>query len=370
MLIPISYTIIMLFCLDPLQIQASVSSKPKITTSFIKDPIDISASYELNLKNTGPVKMQPEFFENEAKKPVEVGKKKDIKKETTISVLPTQENTITFQKPSIITLAQELPKKISGSTSSLINKIMFKFLKHSLRLPLATKFSLQQTVSENLAEIVKDAIFNLSNLSESIPGSKQISLNQFKAEMEFIAEQIEKLSKTTVYTNLILQQMLQLIFCINQFLFDSNNIALTYHEVETINKVSKTANNCLNICLHKNLIFSNYNLPKNIETFFAKPISTIEQLSDTELSNLTIQEIYTPNGTMDQLITTWNTFNSNQAQTIINKQYAAFITLLLLFENSVIAAATILNQTSALYKVINPITIDFTFPSIDQNYGR
>ena len=93
-------------------------------------------------------------------------------------------------------------------------------------------------------------------------------------------------------------------------------------------------------------------------SFFQPIIDTTHKLTNFADSYGTMHKIYDAHGNMDTIIQGWKKFQSNRLyKTTVNREYAAFTTFLLLFENSIIAAAIILDETSSLYKVINPVSV-------------
>ena len=125
-----------------------------------------------------------------------------------------------------------------------------------------------------------------------------------------------------------------------------------------LSAVSTFANISYDIFKNKNMILATKNGPKAILPFFKTVIENTNNLPKIKFSHELMHAIYDTDGYTDQIIQTWQNFQKNDLYKVqINRQYGAFLTFLLLFENSVVAAAIILDETSQLYKVTNPVPV-------------
>ena len=259
----------------------------------------------------------------------------------------------TFTPKTSDTLLKIIIRKTISKFISQAQQNLFIVLKKNLQINSTNKF-IQVTFANIIAEYLKNTLFNLSNipLSMSIPHNN--SYNNFKSQLQYIANQIEKSNKTSSSPD----QMLTLIQCINQFLKESNIILFSQTMFTRLNELEATASNCCDIIRNKNLIFTSIDIPKNIMIFFKSVIDNTNKLSNIPYTQSIMHAIYDTNGYIDNIMNNWKAFKSSDLNTTaINNQYAAFLTLLLLFENSIVAAAVILDETSALYKVTNPIPV-------------
>lgn len=259
----------------------------------------------------------------------------------------------TFTPKTSDTILKIMIRKTISKFINQAQQTLFMILKKSLQIN-STNTLIQVTLANIIAEHLKSALFNLSNIPLSTTIVRNNSYNNFRSQVQYIANQIEKSNKTSSSPD----QMLLLIQSINQFLKESNIILFSQAMSTKLNEVEVTANNCCDIIRNKNLIFTSIDVPKNIMIFFKPVIDNTNKLSNILYTQSIMHAIYDTNGYMDNIMHKWKAFKSSDLNTTAaNNQYAAFLTLLLLFENSIVAAAVILDETSALYKVTNPIPI-------------
>ena len=236
--------------------------------------------------------------------------------------------------------------------TTFINKSLFTLCKQKLLISSSEPF-FDGTFIEVLTVTMLDAIFNFDSQLKTIPNH---NFDNFKMQIQYLAEQIKKYNNISVYKNL--DEMLLLIQCINQFLKENNVIHLSQAMSMKLNDVLKTATTCCNIIKNQNIILASKNASEKVISFFEPIIDTTHKLTNFSDSYGTMHKIYDAHSNMDNIMQGWKKFQSNRLyKNRINREYAAFTTFLLLFENSIIAAAIILDETSSLYKVINPVSV-------------
>ena len=175
-------------------------------------------------------------------------------------------------------------------------------------------------------------------------------------QLQYLAQQIYDYNDITTYTEP--DEMLLLIKFINQFLKENQVINFSPIMLTKLNAISDFAAFNCNQFKNKDMIFSSLNAPKEVLSFFKQPIMNTNNLSKIKFSRQLMHAIYDSNGYMDQIIQKWQDFKASELSSdAVNRQYASFLAFLLLFENSLIAAAIILDETSALYKVTNPVPV-------------
>ncbi|MBV8660916.1 MAG: hypothetical protein JO129_02115 [Candidatus Dependentiae bacterium] len=249
--------------------------------------------------------------------------------------------------------AFQIPEQVANTFIKFFDKMIITFVKH--HLPQQHN-AFKVTVAEVVAASIKKMMFNVFNLSESLGPNTDNSINNFKMQLQYLAQQIEIYNNTNIYTNP--DQMLLLIQSINQFLKENNVMHVSQQMYKKLDAIANLATITTNIFRNQNIIFSSIDAPAKVFACFQPIINTTNNLSKAQYSYDLMQTIYGTNGYIDQIMETWNKFQSNELyKTPINRQYGAFLTFLLLFENSIVAAAIILDQTSSLYKVVNPIPV-------------
>jgi hypothetical protein len=283
---------------------------------------------------------------------------------------PTENNTNFMQKPSgnfNQTFIDNNPNKTTGiihqeenQTSKFltrllrgfINKSLFAFFNQQLLLSASTDFS-ELSFGEALIEGIIEIIITMQTELQTIENH---DFDNFKMQIQYLAEQIKKYNSTSVYHNV--DQMLLFIKYMNQFLKENNVIYFSQAMAFKLDDVLTTSSTCCDIIRNQNIILSKKSTPDKVISFFQPTIDTTNQLSDFSDYYKTMHDIYDANGNIDHIIQGWKKFQSSRLyKTPLNRQYGAFITFLLLFENSIIATAIILNKTSSLYKVTNPVSV-------------
>lgn len=242
--------------------------------------------------------------------------------------------------------------------SDYFHKKLFTFIKTSMRLFVKSGL-VQFSLADMVTEAIQQLLFRFSELPESFKIKHHDPINIFRTQIQYLAKNIGTYNTTTNYTNP--EQMLFLIEFINRFLKENNVISFSSEMLVRLNGALKFAKYSCDIFKRQNIIFSSSNAPQAVLSFFKPVIDNANKLSNIKLSAQLMRDIYNKNGYMDQIMEIWIKFQAHDLyKTPANRQYAAFLTFLLLFENSMVAAAIILDETSSTYKVTNstPVTIN------------
>jgi hypothetical protein len=236
-----------------------------------------------------------------------------------------------------------------------IYKTFVKLIKVSLTLTIRVQL-VQLSFADIIATSIQQLVFQLSNLSDNPATKDDNSIKKLKMQIQYLAQQIRNYNNKTIYTQP--EQMLLLIKFINRFLEENNCINFSQEMSLKIVEVEQIATECCNFFKNQNMIFSSKNAPTKTLSYFQQAIQNTNNLSIKQPSHALMHAIYDTHGYMDTIMETWQKFQNNElAKDMVNKEYAAFLTFLLIFENSIVAAAIILDETSQLYKVTNPIPV-------------
>lgn len=267
-------------------------------------------------------------------------------------------NPLTAQPNSInMRTAFEIPGEIFETFDKFINKMIINVLKNSKQISPHTKIS-QVSFSEIIAKSLQKYLFSFLRLPYKINTATNMgnALNNFRIEIQFLAEQIKNYNGKKYYTNP--EQMLVLIKIINSFLKEADAQNIPREISIKFDKIYTQAAICCSLFQGKNIIFATQDTPTQILSFFQASIKNTNNLTGIQFNNNIMQTIYGKNGYTDQILQTWSTYQkSDLYRNKINREYGAFITFLLIFQNSIVAAANVLDTTSALYKVTNPLSL-------------
>ena len=144
----------------------------------------------------------------------------------------------------------------------------------------------------------------------------------------------------------------------HQFLKENNIIYFSPAMFSQLDTIMSTAINCGNIFKNQDLIFTKTDTPAQIANFFELAISNTNNLQKIQFTADLMHAIYDTHGYADQIIQTWTNFQKTPLNSSpVDREFAAFLTFLLLFENTMVATAIIIDQTSALYQVTNPVPV-------------
>ena len=245
--------------------------------------------------------------------------------------------------------------KVNEKFTDHMNTRLFKFIKKSMTLSMKNPIA-QITWAEMIGESIEHLFHQLMGIHKPGKSIKNNSINNFKMQIQYLAQQIYSYNDVSTYTKP--EEMLLLIKFINQFLKENNAILFSPVMLAKLDAISEFATFNCDQFKNKNMIFSSTNAPKEILSHFKQPIINTNNLSKIKFSRALMHEIYDTDGYMDQIMQTWKTFKANElSANTVNRQYASFLAFLLLFENSLVAAAIILDETSKLYKVTNPVPV-------------
>ena len=244
------------------------------------------------------------------------------------------------------------PSDLARLFSGFMNKSLFLFFSQQHLMSADINFS-DITIDQAFLEGIITVIFAMEEKLQTIKNS---DFDNFKMQIQYLAEQIKKYNTTSVYNNV--DQMLLFIKFMNQFLKENNILYFSQAMSLKVDDVVATSSTCCDIIRNQNIILSSKSTPDKVLSFFQPMIETTNQLANSSDSYKTMHRIYDANGNMDCIIQRWKKFQSTRLyKTPLNRQYGAFITFLLLFENSIIATAIILDKTSTLYKVTNKVPV-------------
>ena len=288
-----------------------------------------------------------------------------LKEKTSIPLKPIikGDNLHTPQDESIfMEMSQYIPEDATSKIENQMKRTLFIIIKKFLR-QAAIGYVTEISFADIVTDYLKDIIFDLSNLPHSIKMYEDTSFINLKMQIQYVARQIKNYNNKTVYTSP--DDMLNLIAYINQFLKENRAIFFSSAMFTKLNEVFTTAQNCCDIIRNKNIILTSINTPQPVVLLFQPVIENTNKLSNILYSHSVMHAIYDTNGYMDDIIKTWVDFKSgdlnkmtiNDHQKAMNYQYAAFLTFLLLFQNSMVAAAIIIDETSLLFKASNPVPV-------------
>ncbi|MBP6869898.1 hypothetical protein KBC04_03385 [Candidatus Babeliales bacterium] len=251
----------------------------------------------------------------------------------------------------------EYPAEMLTKFDTFISKMTLSVLKKSINVNINSKL-FHTSFADIIAESLKRYMFQLFQLPENLNTETDAgnSLNNFKMEIQFLAYQIGSYNGKQFYTQP--EQMLALIKIINRFLQEADAHNISQEISKKLDLIYQQAKKACNLFQNQNIIFSTKDTPEQILQFFLQPIKNTNNLTKIQFSYGLIHKIYDAHGYMDQILQAWQEFqHSNLYKNKINREYGAFIAFLLIFQNSIVAAANILDETSALYQVTNPIPI-------------
>jgi len=227
-----------------------------------------------------------------------------------------------------------------------------------LRMRLSSQIILSQvSATDIIVEELGNLLLKLQGLSKN-PGARRTpSLDGFKSQIQYLAEQIKLYNNQTIYKNP--DQIVVLIKFMNRFIKENNIILISQTMSEKLQTINKTAQATCSMFQNANIILSIFNAPAPVILEFEDVIEKTHNLQNMQFTKDLVQTIYNKNGIIDQIFNAWKNFQTSATyqDNPINRQYGAFVTFLLLFENTMVATATILAITSELYEVTNPIPV-------------
>lgn len=258
-------------------------------------------------------------------------------------------------------LGKRSQSKVRSTFSNFASQVCLKYLKSVFHVSGATKI-VNVSFAQIIGNILKNLIFQLSNLTKNKKTQRNNSLHAFKMQIQTLEQQISQYNQKTIYQSP--DQMLLLIKQCDRFLQENNDTPFTQPMITQMTKSIQTATSCLYIFNNQNIILSSFDSPADILFFFKDVITNTNNLPKIQFSHNLIQEIYKEDGYMNEIITTWHSFEKNIMYTnIYYRQYAAFLTFLLIFENSIMAASIILDEDSNKYHVAEKVPVAINIAS-------
>ena len=265
------------------------------------------------------------------------------------------------EKKSVITEKDIAPiVHESVSEKAIENKIdatIEDLFKKSMLFPDVTRRSLEEIIASSL----HDLLFHILGLSEQ--AQAQQPTESFKSELQYLSQQIQKFSNATAYTDI--DQMIEFIIAMNDFLKQSHIVPLSDVQVENIDTAYTTAFTAANIFKNQNLIFDFNLVPDEVIQIFKQPIDDGQNLIKIKDALATIHTIYNKEGSINLIMHSWQNFLESKYVSIQNNQYyAAFMTFLLIFQDSMLATISILNETSNEFQVTDQLpTQSISYPA-------
>jgi hypothetical protein len=253
---------------------------------------------------------------------------------------------------------EHIQDKTTDEFVGKLNNTFKKFITKTVLVTVRTRIRLISylSLSDMFVVSIKHFLFAFSNIPEHFKSPKNNAFNNFRKQIQYLAQQISNYNSITIYKDP--QAMLQLMLLIQQFLQENNEFPFSSPMLINLDQAISTAITCCNIFKNQNMIFSSSNTPAQIIRYFQPVIDNTNNLDNNKFTNNLMHAIYNDGGYTYQIIETWQKFTTSDLnQTPTNRHYAAFLTFLLLFENMIVATAVIIDQTSALYKVTNPVPV-------------
>ncbi len=249
-------------------------------------------------------------------------------------------------------VTESTSSELGNHFSAFVKKSIFLLLKRKLVLT-ADEIYFDSMFIEALTEVMIQTMLNFNLELQNIPNK---DFDNFRMQIQYLSGQINKYNNISIYKNI--NQMVALIEYINQFLKENNTLFFSQLMIKKLDESLKTAKSCSYLIRNQNIILASTSAPEQVLSFFQSNIDTTNTLADFSDHYRDMHAIYDTHGNMDQIMRKWKSFKlSNLNNTTINRQYAAFITFLLLFENSIIATAIILDKTSSLYQTSKPVPV-------------
>ena len=210
------------------------------------------------------------------------------------------------------------------------------------------------SITDILVQAVHTILFHLLNLPTE--SQKQAPVESLKKEIQFLSEQIQKYNNESAYSDI--DQMLEFIAYMNNFLKESHFTSLSTINIENLDAAYTTASTANNIFKNENIIFDAKLVPNEVVQIFVQTINDGEKLTTIKDATSMIHEVYDKDGSIDLIIKNWQSFMATQYTNEKNNQYyAAFMTFLLIFQDSILATTSILNETSKEFKVTDQLNM-------------
>ena len=278
-----------------------------------------------------------------------------------------QKNEINFnEKPKSSTKTTTDTAKLDSSASEGITDITSKIYAATIEYTTSPEQT-NSTDPENSSNLTDGLIDTLSHvltsslervLSEISRSHKKIqsksAIESLRKEIQYLSEQIQKYNSINIYNDVDL--MIEFIESMNTYIKICQLVALTSTNIKNINTAYSTAVTTSNIFKKQNIILNQQLVPNEVIQMFTQPIDDSQNLIEIKDATSMIHTIYDKNGSMDIIFNSWQSFMASTYSSIKNDlYYGAFITFLLIFQDTVSATTSILNETSDEFQVTNPL---------------
>lgn len=212
--------------------------------------------------------------------------------------------------------------------------------------------------TKNLEDFLDEHIEEISHalLNIHAPSKKsESSINIYK-EIQYLANQIRIYSNQTVYTDI--NAMIDFIYRMNLFIEQSHLVLLSNNIVKNLNKAYSVTIIASNIFKPTNIVFDLNQISHAIQDQFITPITTSQNFPNITNSRDMMTAIYETNGSMEQIIKSWqDAIQINIHDKMAHQDQISLITFALIFQSTMAAVTSILNETSKKYKITEPLPI-------------
>lgn len=221
----------------------------------------------------------------------------------------------------------------------------------------------QNSLNDVIKQKVKVMIFKILKLPKSIRfnANNDNSLLKLEAQLTDLINLIEKYNQTSIYNNL--DQMLMFLKYTQNFILTSNILYLPQDIHSLFDKINQVATTCYTICQSQPMVFTNNSTPATLQNYFKIAIDNTYKLNNVTYNQTLINNMYDKKGYMQTILQTWQNFKQDELyQTEKLQQYGAFLTFLLIFENSLVVLATMIDTINQFYQLGNltPVEINIT----------
>jgi len=330
--------------------------QPQYTPS--KPPVAIQAEYSQkssSLNNTKKVSSQDTkktktTTQNPTSKPV-------VKNEINFNQKPNSSTKSTAHNTTLDSSASERLDTTSKIYAATINQTEFT----------APEEQTNQIDHQELSSLTEGSIDTLSQLLTSsldrvlskVPRSRknvksQPAIESLKNEIQYLSEQVQKYNTISFYTDINL--MVTFIKNMNDFIKQSKFVTLSTTNVKNLDIAYSAAVSTSNIFKKQNIILNQNSIPNEVLQNFTLPINDSQNLIEIKDMTSMIHAIYDTNGSMNLIFDSWQKFMASPYSSVTyDLYYGAFITFLLIFQDTVTATTSILNETSGEFQVTNPL---------------
>lgn len=272
----------------------------------------------------------------------------------------TDNNSIDLQKESVNTDSLNLQTYGAAESQTLDigkNKLKKKY-KNILQDEFTTSVVDSPVDRHDFSEFLNEQIDHFGHyfLDIKTPSTPQTPSSNLQFEIKALADQVQKYNNITLYSQIDL--MVQFIGRMNIFLMQSHLVSLSNTMIENMNKAYATAIATSNILKSQNLVFDLNSVPDSVKQMFATPITTNQSLPAITDSKTMVQIIYDKNGAIENIVTTLQaSLDENTRDNGTNQYQIAFLAFALIFQDTIAATISVLNEASMQYKIIKQIEI-------------